>query len=66
MPFPETTDELVKAGYKFDAEAKCRGCGDTIEWWITPRNKKMPMDVDPEGNVESHWSNCPNAKEFRK
>jgi len=66
MPFPETTQELVQQGYKFDNQANCRGCGAAIEWWITPRNKKMPMDVDADGNAESHWANCPAAKEFRK
>jgi len=66
MPFPETTGELVKAGYKFDNQANCRGCGAAIEWWITPRGKKMPMDVDADGNAESHWANCPEAKNFRK
>ena len=66
MPFPETTDELVKAGYRFDNGANSRGCGAAIEWWITPRGKKMPLDVDSDGNVESHWANCPEAKNFRK
>ena len=65
MPFPETTGELVQAGYKFDGEGRCRACGERIEWWITPREKKMPMEVDPHGNCEAHWANCPNAKEFR-
>lgn len=66
MPFPETVDQLIKAGYKFDRDANCRGCGNAIEWWITPNNRKMPMDVDELGNVESHFSTCPQAKEFRK
>lgn len=65
MPFPETMDELVKAGYSFENEGKCRGCGKAIEWWNTPRGKKMPMNVDSDGNVESHWANCPNAPQFR-
>jgi hypothetical protein len=66
MPFPETTTELVNAGYRFDNGANCRGCGASVEWWITPKGKRMPMDVDADGNCEPHWSTCPNAKEFRK
>jgi len=66
MPFPETTDQLVRAGYKFDNHASCRGCGAAIEWWYTPRGKKMPFDVDEDGNAEAHFANCPNAKDFRK
>lgn len=74
---PETKEELEKAGYVFDNEAHCKGCGAEIEWWITPNGKKMPMSVQEqrvgEGYFRSvigfrripHWSNCPNAKEFR-
>jgi hypothetical protein len=66
MPFPETTQELIAAGYKFDNDSHCSGCGASIEWWITPKGKRMPMDVGESGNVESHFSTCPKAKQFRK
>jgi len=66
MPFPETVDELKTAGYKFDGHSHCRGCGEVIEWWLTPRGKRMPMDVDARGNCESHFSTCPKAANFRK
>jgi hypothetical protein len=36
MPFPQTLDELRAAGYRFNLDAHCRGCGARIEWWITP------------------------------
>ena len=65
MPFPTTIEELKSAGYKFDNDSNCRACGERIEWWITPRGKKMPMTVDEAGNCESHFSNCPNANDFR-
>jgi hypothetical protein len=65
MPFPETIEALKAAGYTFDNGANCHGCGQAIEWWITPRGKKMPMDVDADGNCESHFGTCPNAKQFR-
>jgi hypothetical protein len=66
MPFPQTTQELLAAGYKFDNDANCRGCGASIEWWITPKHKRMPMDVHADDTVEPHWSTCPEAKEFKK
>lgn len=54
MPIPEKREDLVSAGWVFDNEAKCRGCGAEIEWWILPNGKKMPMRVwtlDEQGQV---------------
>jgi hypothetical protein len=64
MPFPTTLTELKKAGYVFQNETRCR-CGQAIEWWLTPRGKMMPVEVDGE-TIESHWANCPHAGDFRK
>jgi hypothetical protein len=66
MPFPTTLDELKAAGYKFENESHCKGCRVAIEWWKTPNAKFMPFDVDGSGKVETHWSTCPKAKDFRK
>jgi hypothetical protein len=66
MPFPETIEALAAAGYKFSNDARCRGCGASVEWWDTPNGKKIPMDVDADGNCEAHWATCPKAKDFRK
>jgi hypothetical protein len=66
MPFPETIDELKAAGYVFQDQAACRGCGAAIEFWKTPSGKLMPIDVDIDGNCESHFGTCPRAKDFRK
>jgi len=41
MKFPATSNELRAAGYEYDNDANCRGCGARIEWWITPNGKKM-------------------------
>jgi hypothetical protein len=62
MPFPTTIEELKEQGYKFDGDGTCRGCGTAIEWWTTPRGKKMPTDY---GTATPHWSTCTNAEEFR-
>lgn len=68
MPFPQTADELKAAGYKFDNDATCRGCGADIEWWITPRGKKLPMDPMDTGTAKAvpHWGTCSDAPLFRK
>lgn len=62
MSYPQTIDEMREQGYKFEGAAQCKGCGADIEWWTTPRGKKMPTD---EGTATPHWSTCPNAKEFK-
>lgn len=79
MAIPEKREDLEALGYVFDNDARCRGCGAAIEWWITPKGKKMPMSVkearDPAKGalapIESfrrvpHWTDCPNAEDFRR
>jgi hypothetical protein len=76
---PTKREELVDAGYVFDGEGYCRGCGAAIEWWITPSGKKMPMSVQEikkEGagffapvigyKRVAHWGVCPNASDFKR
>ena len=67
MAFPKTLDELRAAGYKFLEHRKCIGntCNQQIEFWQTPKGKKIPLDVDAKGNVEPHFSSCPDVKQFR-
>jgi hypothetical protein len=68
MPFPQTRDALIAAGYKFSNHAKCRGCHEEIEWYETPTGKKMPMNLMMEGSSPAiaHWSTCPERDAFRK
>jgi hypothetical protein len=63
VPFPKNDTGLVEAGYEFDNRAHCRGCGAEIEWWITPRKRKIALDP---GTLEPHWATCPNADQFRR
>lgn len=67
MPFPQTFAAMQAAGYRFENHAKCRGCKADIEWWITPKGKKMPMDLMPKDDslAVPHWSSCPEAGQFR-
>lgn len=78
MPLPTKKEDLEAAGYLFDNEGTCRGCGERIEWYITPAGKKMPMSVvevrerdSPIAPIKEiqripHWSNCSHAGDFRK
>jgi hypothetical protein len=78
VAIPEKREDLVAMGYVFDNEARCRGCDAVIEWWITPKGKKMPMsvkEVKSTGGVFApvvefvripHFTDCPNAADFRK
>lgn len=78
MAMPTSKSDLEATGYLFDSEGHCRGCGEPIEWWITPKGKKMPMSVIEVRERESpiapilridrvsHFSNCPSADDFRR
>ena len=68
MPFPKTAEDMKAANYRFDNDATCRGCGDEIEWWVTPTGKKIPMNPMPRGTSEAvaHWSTCTEGDSFRR
>jgi hypothetical protein len=52
MKWPATSDEMKAAGYVYDNDAACRGCGEPIEWWITPKGKKMPIRVKRTATIQ--------------
>lgn len=62
MGFPQTINGLKNAGYKFEGESQCKTCGADIEWWTTPKGKKMPTD---HGTARPHWETCPEADSHR-
>lgn len=66
MAFPATRDEMVERGYVFSNHARCKGCQEEIEWWTTPRGKKMPFNLMLEGKSEAvlHRTTCPEADSF--
>jgi hypothetical protein len=68
MPFPRDLDALKAAGYVFQNHAVCRGCGQDVEWYLTPRGSKIPMDPMNRGTSPaiSHFSTCPDSDSFRK
>jgi hypothetical protein len=57
---PEKVDDLEKMGYTLDNRANCRFCNKEIEWWITPKEKKMPMTMHSDGRRTPHFADCKN------
>lgn len=45
MALPTKREDLIALGYMFDNESICRRCGASIEWWITPNDKKLPLQI---------------------
>jgi hypothetical protein len=68
MPFPKTRKEMEEKGYTRKSYARCRGCGDSMEFWITPTGHNIPMDPMPmeDSPAVSHYVRCPKAQTFRK
>ena len=62
-PEPSPDARSPKRYYIHDGEKPrlCRGCGATIFWATTPRDKKMP--VNPDGT--SHWETCAERGLFK-
>jgi len=72
MPLPDTRQDLEDVGYKYSGSGVCRGCGMLMQWFDTPRGKKMPFSVvaghedsDPE-IIEPHWGVCTKQAQFRR
>jgi hypothetical protein len=79
VAIPTKREDLMAMGYVFDNEATCRDCHAPIEWWITPKGKKMPMrvvEVKDETKVfpqpvlrydrVPHFVDCPNYERKKK
>ena len=68
MAYPATLDDMKRSGYTFRNDAVCKGCGEDIEWWITPEGKYIPMNPMPRGvsDAKAHWSTCTEAASFRR
>lgn len=55
MPFPRTTEQMTGWGYKPLGMGACKKCGFPIDWWETPKGKKMPVNRD---TAVPHWETC--------
>jgi len=61
MAVPDTRDTLEAAGYQYTGSSICRQCGKDIEWFTTPKGKRMGMSVIP-----SYEDADPQRLEFHK
>jgi hypothetical protein len=74
MKWPATTNEMRAEGWQYDNDSVCRGCKAPIEWWISPKGRKTPINVVPPEDVlfsneerrELHFSSCPERDWFKK
>jgi hypothetical protein len=66
MPFPKTCKEMIDAGFRRDNYARCRGCSAGIEWWISPDEKRIPMDHMKylDSPAVNHFVTCPARELF--
>lgn len=59
--------------------AKCKGCGQEIQWCSMASGKSMPLDAKATSMIQvkegigeviqvftPHWATCPKAKSFKK
>lgn len=50
----------------FLEKLKCRGCGKEIYWAKTKNGKAMPVSMLGNGDMVSHFYDCPKQADFRK
>jgi hypothetical protein len=71
VAIPDNRDDLEKLGYKYTGSSACRGCGADMQWFLTPRGKKMPLSAipgtedDDSQKLQVHWEVCPEKDKFR-
>ena len=47
---------------------ECRSCGDPILWATTDKDRRNPLNPEPDdqGIYTSHFATCPNAGRHRR
>ena len=68
MSFPKNRAEMLSQGYTPAGRDRCRSCLVTIEFWITPQKRRIPMNamLDDKSQAVSHWATCPTPERFRR
>ena len=65
--FPKNSTAMRFHGYTKSGEGRCRACGASLEWWLSPAGHRMPMNPMPDllTPAVSHFATCPEAGRFR-
>lgn len=68
MSFPKNRAEMLVQGYTPAGRDRCRSCNVSIEFWITPAKRRIPMNVmqDDGAMAVSHWATCKTPERFRR
>jgi hypothetical protein len=68
MSFPRNKAEMLSQGYTPAGSDRCRSCAVVIEFWMTPHQRRIPMNVMDGDSAEavSHWATCPDPERFRR
>jgi hypothetical protein len=81
MPVPNEFTDLQLAGYRYAGDGVCAKCRRPLQWFITPKNRRMPFSlvndvmVGPDGELypkpsltklEPHFAACAFAADFRR
>jgi hypothetical protein len=61
MPEPKTIRYWIERGFQFLDLSNCEACGRPVEVW-TKNNQMVPLNGD---TLETHFSTCARAKEYR-
>jgi predicted amidophosphoribosyltransferase len=61
LPEPKTSRHWIDRGYQFVDLGNCDACGAPVEFW-SKNNQLLPLDGK---TLETHYSSCMNAKQFR-
>jgi hypothetical protein len=68
MNFPKNRREMIAQGYMPAGRDRCRVCPVTIEFWITPYGRRIPMNSMPSDDslAVSHYATCKEPERFRR
>lgn len=66
LKFPADRKQMIDAGYRCTlTHGTCRSCGALFDWWITPNDHWMPVSNLPNGLLQPHHIDCPDAQRYR-
>lgn len=66
MTFPATRGDLTAAGWELAFIRNCRRCAKSLEFWRAHDKVFHPLEIVDGNKLQTHFSTCPFAKEFRK